>query len=298
MTAKGAGRILEVLATGPLTTIQDRGRHGLAALGVGTSGAADGGSHRLANRLLGNPEGAAVLEVTFGGLAVRARGGMFVAVTGADCPVTVDDRPVGRASVLWLPDGSTLRLGPPASGLRAYVGVRGGIDVAPVLGSRSTDTLAGLGPAVPRVGDRIPIGEAPVEEPRLDVAPVTVPTAGEILLRVVVGPREDWFTDASLTALLGSPYTVTSKSDRVGMRLSGPGLERSREGELSSEGLVTGALQVPPSGQPTLFLADHPVTGGYPVIGVVLHADLDLAAQAQPGQHLRFVPARGGTHGS
>ncbi len=289
-------RSLEVLATGPRTTVQDLGRDGLAALGVGTSGAADPDSLRLANRLLGNPEGAAALEVTIGGLEVRAHGGVFVALAGAACPMTIDGTPVGHASVTWLPDGATLRLGPATSGLRGYLAVRGGIEVAPVLESRSTDTLAGLGPALPGPGDHLPVGPPPAEEPRVDLAPVAVPTAGDVVLRVRPGPRDDWFTDAALEALLGSPYEVTSESDRVGMRLSGPRLDRSRQGELSSEGMVTGALQVPPTGQPTLFLADHPVTGGYPVIAVVVADDIGRAAQAQPGQHLRFVTT-GGEHG-
>lgn len=297
MTSATAKRTLEVLATGPRTTVQDLGRHGLAALGVGTSGAADPGSLRLANRLLGNPEGAAALEVTVGGLQVRAHGGVFVALTGAACPLTIDGTPVGHASVTWLPDGATLRVGPASSGLRGYLGVRGGVDVPPVLDSRSTDTLAGLGPAVPDVGDRLPVGPAPADGPLVDVAPVPVPTSGEIVLRVRPGPRDDWFTDAALEHLLGTPYEVTSESDRVGMRLSGPVLERARDGELSSEGMVTGALQVPPTGQPTLFLADHPVTGGYPVIAGVLAEDVGRAAQAQPGQRIRFVLA-GGAHGT
>lgn len=298
-TTKGAPRALEVLATGPLATVQDLGRTGLAALGVGRSGAADTAALRLANRLLENPEDAAAVEVTFGGLEVRARGGMFVAVTGAVGPVTVEGRPVGQAAVTWLPDGATLRLGPPTAGLRSYLAVRGGIDVSPVLGSRSTDILAGLGPSRPVVGDRLPVGPAPVAGPSVDVAPVTVPTADDVVLRVVAGPREDWFTPGSLRLLLTSSYAVTSESDRVGMRLSGPVLERARSGELSSEGMVTGALQVPPDGQPTLFLADHPVTGGYPVIGVVLGDDIGLAAQARPGQSLRFVPAGvGGADGT
>lgn len=297
MTAATPGRSLEVLATGPRTTVQDLGRHGLAALGVGTSGAADPGSLRLANRLLGNPEGAAALEVTVGGLEVRAHGGAFFALTGATCPMTIDDAPVGHAAVAWLSDGATLRVGPASSGLRGYLGVRGGIDVSPVLDSRSTDTLAGLGPAVPDVGDHLPVGPAPTDQPLVDVAPVPAPTSGEVVLRVRPGPRDDWFTDAALDHLLGTPYEVTSESDRVGMRLSGPVLERARDGELSSEGMVTGALQVPPTGQPTLFLADHPVTGGYPVIAVVIAADIGRAAQAQPGQRVHFVPA-GGTHGS
>lgn len=296
MSHEAGHRSLEVLATGPQTTVQDHGRTGLAALGVGTSGAADHGAFRLANRLLGNPEGAAALEVTFGGLEVRAHGGMFVALTGATCAMAIDGRPVGHAAVTWLPDGATLHLGPAASGLRAYLAVRGGVDVSPVLGSRSTDTLAGLGPAIPAVGDHVPVGPPPPGEPVVEVAPVVVPTGGDVSLRLLPGPRADWFTESSLELLLSSTYEVTSESDRVGMRLSGPVLERARQGELSSEGMVTGSLQVPPSGQPTLFLADHPVTGGYPVIGVVVADDIGLAAQAQPGQRLRFVRAEGSAH--
>lgn len=287
-------RSLEIITTGPQTTVQDLGREGLAGLGVGRSGAADVDSLRLGNRLLGNPEGAAALEVTFGGLEVRARGGMWVVVTGATSPVTIDGMPVGHAAVTWLPDGASLRLGPPSAGLRSYLAVRGAIAVPSVLRSRSTDTMAGLGPPVPRPGDLLPVGPAPASAPLVDVAAVAPPTTGEARLRVVPGPRADWFVPSALETLFGGTYEVTAESNRVGMRLSGPVLERSREGELKSEGMVPGALQVPPTGQPTLFLADHPVTGGYPVIGVVLRADLGRAAQAQPGQHLRFVPVGGG----
>lgn len=287
-------RSLEIITTGPQTTVQDLGREGLAGLGVGRSGAADVDSLRLGNRLLGNPEGAAALEVTFGGLEVRARGGMWVVVTGATSPVTIDGMPVGHAAVTWLPDGASLRLGPPSAGLRSYLAVRGAIAVPSVLRSRSTDTMAGLGPPVPRPGDLLPVGPAPASAPLVDVAAVAPPTTGEVRLRVVPGPRADWFVPSALETLFGGTYEVTAESNRVGMRLSGPVLERSREGELKSEGMVPGALQVPPTGQPTLFLADHPVTGGYPVIGVVLRADLGRAAQAQPGQHLRFVPVGGG----
>lgn len=282
-------RALEIVATGPQATVQDLGRLGLAGLGVGRSGAADAGSLRLANRLLGNPEGAAALEVTLGGLEVRARGGVWIVVTGATSPASVDGRPVGHAAVTWVPDGSSLRLGPAAAGLRSYVAVRGGIDVAPVLSSRSTDTLAELGPPVPAPGDLLPVGTAPSAPPTVDVAPVAVPALGEVRLRVLPGPRLDWFVPDALETLLGGSYEVTAESNRVGMRLSGPVLERAREGELKSEGMVPGALQVPPTGQPTLFLADHPVTGGYPVIGVVVGDDVGRAAQAQPGQHVRFV---------
>ncbi|WP_068258841.1 biotin-dependent carboxyltransferase family protein [Janibacter limosus] len=287
-------RALDIVTTGPQTTVQDLGREGLAGLGVGRSGAADVDSLRLGNRLLGNPEGAAALEVTFGGLEVRARGGMWVTVTGAMSPVTIDGLPVGHAAVTWLPDGASLRLGPPSAGLRSYLAVRGGIAVPSVLRSRSTDTMAVLGPPVPRSGDLLPVGPAPASPPLVDVAAVASPTTGEVRLRVVPGPRADWFVPSALKTLFGGTYEVTAESNRVGMRLAGPALERSREGELKSEGMVPGALQVPPTGQPTLFLADHPVTGGYPVIGVVLTDDIGLAAQAQPGQRLRFVLAGGG----
>ncbi|MEN3121740.1 biotin-dependent carboxyltransferase family protein [Janibacter sp. LM] len=290
-------RALEVVATGPQTTVQDLGREGLAGLGVGRSGAADALSLRLANRLLGNPEGTAALEVTFGGLELRARGGMWVTVTGATTPLTVDGRPVGHAAVSWVPDGSSLRLAPATAGLRSYLGVRGGIAVAPVLRSRSTDTMAVLGPAVPAPGDLLPVGPAPTTPLLVDLAPVRYPSTGLVRLRVAPGPRTDWFVASALDVLTGGTYEVTAESNRVGMRLAGPVLERARTEELKSEGMVPGALQVPPTGQPTLFLADHPVTGGYPVIGVVLSEDIGLAAQAQPGQHLRFVLSGGGSRG-
>lgn len=282
-------RALEVIATGPLATVQDHGRPGLGALGVGRSGAADTTSMHLANRLVGNRAGTACIEVTFGGLEVRSRGGVTVLLAGAPCPMSVDGRQAAPYSVVWVPDGATLRLGAPTSGLRSYLAVRGGIDVKPVLGSRSTDTMSGLGPAPLEPGRRLPIGRAERPLPGVDVAAVGVPEAGDLRLRVVPGPRADWFTDAAYDALLTTPYEVTVESDRVGMRLSGVALERSRDEELASEGMVSGALQVPPSGQPTLFLADHPVTGGYPVIAVVVGADVGLAAQARPGQLIRFT---------
>ena len=281
---------LEVLATGPLSTIQDLGRAGLAGIGVGTSGAADTASLRLANRLVGNDEDAAAIEVTCGGLALRATRDVTVALTGAPCPVTADGRGAAANAVLRVAAGTELRLGVPTRGLRSYLAVRGGIDVEPVLGSRSTDVLSGLGPDPLAPGAVLPVGAAPSRFPVVDAAPVAEHPE-EVLLRVRPGPRADWFTDEALTALVSAPYEVTAESNRVGMRLDGPVLERSRDEELPSEGMVTGALQVPPLGTPTLFLADHPVTGGYPVIGVVLAADVAKAAQARPGQrvHFRFV---------
>lgn len=279
---------LEVLATGPLTTVQDLGRPGLAAIGVGRSGAADPVALRAGNRLLGNDEGAAGLEVTVGGLELRAHGEVVVALTGAPCPMTLDGTAVAPFAVLRVPDGSRLRLGVPATGLRSWLAVRGGIDVAPVLGSRSTDMLSGVGPPVVSVGSCLPVGAPPPTAMLLDVLPVPAPAAGDAVLRVVPGPRLDWFAEGALDVLLGGVYEVTADADRVGVRLAGPVLARAAEQELPSEGMVAGALQVPPSGQPTIFLADHPVTGGYPVIAVVVAADLGRAAQLRPGQRVRF----------
>ncbi|MCW2508916.1 MAG: ahs [Modestobacter sp.] len=278
-------RALTVLATGPLTTVQDDGRPGQAALGIGRSGACDRASAALANRLVGNPADAAVLEVTFGGLAVRAESDLLVVTTGARCPGAP------HAAPTLLRRGQELRLGAPAAGLRTYLAVRGGIDVPPVLGSRATDVLAGLGPAVVAVGDVLPVGEPTAPPPVVDVAPVADPPDGEVTVAVLPGPRADWFGDAGWAALTGQAWSVTSESNRVGLRLDGDPLDRLREGELPSEGMVRGALQVPPSGTPVLFLADHPVTGGYPVIAYVVDADVDRCAQLRPGQTLRFRSA-------
>lgn len=274
---------LTVLATGVLTTVQDAGRPGQAALGVGRSGACDRRSYTLANRLVGNLPGAAVLEATYGGLALRADADVVVVTTGARCAGVA---PHNAPSLLAA--GHELRLGPPAGGLRTYVAVRGGIAVDPVLGSRATDLLAGLGPAVLAVGDVLPIGESREAMPDVDVAPVADPEAGDVTVRLLPGPRRDWFTDAAWVLLRSQAYTVSSQSNRVGLRLEGEPLERARTGELPTEGMVRGALQIPPSGTPILFLADHPVTGGYPVIGYVRDEDVDRCAQLRPGQSLRL----------
>jgi biotin-dependent carboxylase-like uncharacterized protein len=279
-------RALTVLAPGPLTTVQDAGRPGQAALGIGRSGAADRASYALANRLLGNPAGAAALEVTLGGLAVRAEADLVVVTTGARCPGLPHDAPV------WLRRGAEVRLGAPGVGLRTYLAVRGGIAVPPVLGSRSTDLLAGLGPPALSAGDVLPVGEPELPMPGVDVAPVADPEPGELTVRVLPGPRRDWFPDEQWAALTGRPWVVSSESNRVGVRLEGDPLRPERTGELPSEGMVRGALQVPPSGTPVLFLADSPVTGGYPVIGYVVDDDVDRCAQLRPGQAVRFRAVR------
>ncbi|GAA2730371.1 biotin-dependent carboxyltransferase family protein [Actinocorallia aurantiaca] len=279
--------MIEVLRSGPLTTVQDLGRPGLAALGVPVSGAADAASLTLANRLVGNPEDAAALELTFGGASLRFTRPSWIALTGAPAPWTLDGRPSPVNAPCFVAAGATVDVGVPPPGLRSYLAVRGGVAVEPVLGSRATDLLSGLGPPPLAPGARLPVGEPAGDFPGVDVAAVPGPPADPVL-RVVPGPRDDWFAPGALALLTGSPYEVTAQSNRVGVRLSGPALTRAREGELPSEGMVTGALQLPPSGQPILFLADHPTTGGYPVLAVVTTPDLPLAAQLRPGDHVRF----------
>ena len=279
--------MIEVISPGPLATVQDLGRPGQAALGVGPSGAADRGAQRLANRLVGNAEHAAAIEVTLGGLRLRFSGPALIACTGAIGPVLVNGDPVGMNAPIDVPMGAEVMLDRSSSGLRRYLAVRGGIDVPPVLGSRSTDLLSGLGPPALTSGDWLPIGRLTAGFPEVDLAPVASPP-DRLVLTALRGPRDDWFTSASLAALSEQAWTVSPDSNRIAVRFTGPALERAVGGELPSEGLLRGAVQVPPNGQPVLFLADHPVTGGYPVIAVVDEAGVDLAAQARPGNVIHF----------
>jgi biotin-dependent carboxylase-like uncharacterized protein len=283
--------VLTVLAGGPLATVQDRGRRGWAAIGVTTSGATDRSAADLANRLVGNDPSAAVVEVTAGGLRVRAERTVLVALTGAPAAVRVGGRAAPFDAPLTLAAGQVLELGMPPVGLRTYLAVRGGVDVPEVLGSRSTDTLSGLGPAPLRPGDRLPTGTLAAAEPVVDVAPVRPPSARPVL-HVLPGPRRDWLQPAAWDALVTRDWTVTADSNRVGLRLAGPRLVRSRDDELPSEGLVPGAIQVPPDGAPVLFLADHPVTGGYPVLAVVTSDGLPAAGQLRPGDTVAFRVTR------
>lgn len=277
--------MIEVVRAGALTTVQDLGRPGWAHLGVPRAGALDGPALRLANRLVGNPEAAAGLETTLTGCAVRLRAAGAVAVTGAAAAVRVAGRPVAFAAAVPVPAGAVVDVGSTGHGVRSYLAVAGGIAVPPVLGSRASDTLAGIGPAALRDGDRLPVGPPPGVPPAVDAVPVS-PPRDEVLLSLVLGPRDDWFTAAAVATLLSAAYTVSPVSNRVAARLVGPGLTRERTGELPSEGIVLGAVQVPPDGQPLVFLADHPTTGGYPVIAVVL--DVTPLAQARPGTTVRF----------
>ncbi|MFG3082320.1 5-oxoprolinase subunit C family protein [Streptomyces parvulus] len=281
-------RALAVVRAGALTTVQDRGRPGHAHLGVPRSGALDAPAAALVNRLVGNPPGAAVLETTLTGCALRPRCAVTVAVAGAPCPVTVDGRPVSWGAPVGVPAGALLDVGPAGSGVRSYVAVSGGVLVEQVLGSRSTDLLSGLGPPPLSDGAVLALGRPGGRRARVDVAPQPAPPA-ELVLRVAPGPRADWFTPGAVRTFTSRAYRVSPASNRIGLRVEGPSLERARPGELPSEGMVLGAVQVPPDGRPVVFLADHPTTGGYPVIGVVRPADLPAAAQAVPGTPVRFV---------
>jgi biotin-dependent carboxylase-like uncharacterized protein len=266
-------------------------------MGVGRSGAADRGAHRLGARLAGNPLDLAALEVLLGGLSVRAHGRVAVVLTGAPAPAAVDGRPVAHAALVDLPDGAVLTLGMPATGLRTYLTVRGGVDVPAVLGSRSTDTLSGVGPPPVAVGDLLPVGTPGGRFPEVDHAPHAMAgVGGPAVLEVLPGPRAAWVGGwaGGLGGLLGPQRGVGPQSDRVGLRLTGSPVARAapwRTAELPSEGMVRGAVQLPPNGEPVLFLADHPVTGGYPVVAVLTASAADRAAQLRPGDAVRLVRA-------
>ncbi len=301
-------RALHVERTGPLVLVQDGGRTGYADIGVSPSGAADRGAFALGARLLGQTSTAAGLECVLGGLAVRARGHLVVTVTGAACDIWVDGRAEAHSAVLHLHDGQLLEVGSPWAGLRCYLGVRGGLDVPAVLGSRSSDTLADLGPPPVRAGDVIPVGSVTgsvvgsaagsvvgsavrrdVWEPVVDAAPLPARRDEVQVLTFTDGPRARWC--AGLDQIGTALWRVDARSDRVAVRLDGSPLAwaADRVGrELASEGVVRGAVQLPPSGQPVVFLADHPVTGGYPVIAVLDPASADLAAQLRPGDRVRL----------
>lgn len=287
-------RTVHVIRAGALTTIQDLGRAGYAHLGVGRSGALDPATHRLLNRLVGNPPSAATLETTLTGVTLFTELGLVVAVGGAAADVRIDGRPAAWGAAIRVPGGARLDVGPARFGLRGYVALAGGIAAEPVLGSRSTDLLSGLGPAPLRDGDVLPLGEPAGQAADADQLPWSVAGCadpdGPIDLPILPGPRADRITGAAWRRLFAAGYTVASASNRVALRLSGPRLDRSGPDTVPSEGAVLGAVQVPADGRPILFLADHPTVGGYPVIGVVTPAGLAAAAQAAPGRAVRFRP--------
>ncbi len=288
--------MIVVERTGPSVLVQDLGRPGHAHLGVTASGAADRREFRLANRLLGNDDGAAAFEVVLGGLAVRTDRELWCAVTGPGVGISVlgTDSRLRHSyapQLVRLGPGERLRLGVPLTGLRNYLAVRGGLSTEQTLGSRSSDVLSGLGPPPVRAGDRFLVG-GPTTAPPSPVPPP--PRALRRTLAVTAGPRRDWIGDEGWRRLLTGPWQVSQESNRVGVRLIGPAVGRRPgfEGlELASEGLIAGAVQLPPAGAPVIFGPDHPLTGGYPVVAVLARASLDDLGQLRAGDPIRFADA-------
>lgn len=291
--------VLTVLSPGLLSTFQDAGRQGQAAMGVSQSGAMDKLAWHEANTLVGNNATRPALEITCGGLRIKAEQDIVVAITGAVCPMTLQGdglkKPVEMNRPVALQAGDVLQLGSPRSGVRSYLALRGGFDTQPELQSASFDTLAQIGPPPLRAGDRLYLGQTPAPSSTTDnVTPRTLPAEGDtVWLDIIAGPRTDWFEDGAITHLTSQAWCVTPQSNRIGLRLEGKRpLLRCQHQELPSEGTCTGAIQVPASGQPVLFLNDHPLTGGYPVIAAVAPYHLDLAGQIPPGCVVRFTLVR------
>jgi len=264
-------RAITILAAGPQTLVQDGGRRGYAHLGVPRSGAFDTGAWRLANRLVGNVDGAAALEVLGGGLTVEASCHVTVAVTGAQGHVDVDGRHAGTHTPLHLAPGARLHLGQARTGIRYYLAVSGGLSTPPVLGSRSHDTLGHLGPPVLGEGDVLPIGAERLGHPVVDHAAVAQPAQTFAVL-----PGPDGHAHL-LDQLVDRTWDLDPQSDRIGVRLRGTPLH-SDATSLPSKPMVLGAVQLPPNGLPIILGPDHPTTGGYPVIAVVTaHSMCDVA---------------------
>lgn len=287
---------LRVLEPGLLTTVQDLGRPGHAALGVSASGAADPLSARMGNLLVGNAENAGVLEMTLVGGIFAFDAPALVAVTGSDFGAAVEGRRPGALppwSATQVEAGDVVRVGPTRSGARAYLCIRGGVVVPPVLGSASTHLLTGLGGLCGRAlrkGDVLEIGPDPGgPRSRLRVAALEVE---KILLRrtlrVTRGPQADFFTALALERFARSEYEVTEEADRMGLRLSGPPLMRSDARQMLTEGVCVGAVQVPENGQPIVLFVEQQTTGGYPKVANVVSADLPALGQLRPRDRVRF----------
>lgn len=279
---------LEIARTGPLCLVQDLGRPGLAGQGVTVSGAVDRGSLIQGNRLLGNASHSAGFEVLLGGLHLRPDAPVLVAVTGSWCPVTIDGVPAAFGTPVLVPAGATLQLGRTLRGLRSYLTVRGGLTPSGAFaGSWSTDTSSGIGPDPVAAGDRIPLGDNAIGPPQVSAVLPAI-QGPDVTLRITLGPRAESVNAADRRMLTGSAGAVSSDSDRIGLRLNGFHLSVAGESR-ASEAIPLGAVQAPPSGELIVFLADHPTTGGYPVIGVVDGEDLDHLAQCAPGTNVRFA---------
>jgi biotin-dependent carboxylase-like uncharacterized protein len=282
--------MIEVLAAGPQSLIQDLGRPGWANIGVGPCGAFDRGALQLANRLVGNRESTACVETLGGGLRLQFHEPTVVCVTGAVGPITIinngTSRETARNAPITVGPSDVLTIGAPTVGLRSYIGIRHGLRIDRVLGSTSTDTLASIGPSALKAGQTLSLANEAVGHPPLDLA---VPRSITGPLNVIPGPRWEWFTPESQAAFLRQTWEVSPISSRIGIRLTGTPLERTEPSrELASEPMVTGAIQAPPDGLPEILGPDRPTTGGYPVIAVVVDAHLDRLAQLAPGASVMF----------
>jgi antagonist of KipI len=283
-------RTITVITPGLFTTVQDEGRWGHQGSGVSVSGAMDLVSHRLANVVVGNDRAAATLEITLQGPELRFDADALVAIAGADLNATMDGAAIDPCTQRRCRSGSVIRFGSRRSGTRGYLAVDGGIDVSPVLGSRSTHAtthIGGFAGRQLRAGDTLPIGESKGRHASRRVPVHPQPRA--VRLRAIPGPQDDFFTTSALDILQQTRFTVSPQSNRMGYRLTGgPPIPRADEREMISDATFAGALQVPPSGDPILLMADRQTTGGYPQIATVITADLPLAGQLAPGDSIEF----------
>ena len=283
---------LQVIKPGLLTTVQDLGRFGSQESGVPVAGPMDAFSHRLANQLVGNEAGAATLEITLIGPEFVAEADTTIAISGAHFEVACDDRSVPMGASFAVQAGQRLKFGRLLEGARAYLAVAGGIQTPLVLGSRATHLVSRIGGLDGRAlasGDHVPIQTVTPPRPHRKAAGLTLPTKGRALLRVMPGPQDHWFEPDALKTIAGVSFRISPRSNRMGYRLQGPPLARVREGELISEPVGLGAIQVPAAGEPILLMADRQTAGGYPKIGYVIAADLPLAGQLAPGDFIEFV---------
>ena len=281
---------LKVIRSGMLTTIQDLGRWGYQASGVPVAGPMDLYSHRLANRLVGNEDDAAALEITMIGPEIEAVGTVVCAVAGAEFEILAGGRRVPPRRAFELRSGARLRVGQRIAGARATIAVRGGLDVPPVLGSRATSLISRMGPFGGRAleaGDVLPVGTPQDREMAGTIAYSLVLPRGGARLRVIAGPHAHHFPAGAMERLLASRYVVTAAANRMGYRLEGASISHGA-GDLLSDATPAGSVQVPGSGQPILLMADRQTTGGYPRIATVISADLPIAAQLAPGDWIEF----------
>lgn len=282
--------ILTLVRPGMLSTVQDLGRWGHQDSGVPVAGPMDLYSHRRANRLAGNPDAAATIEVTLIGPELEAEAAVTCAVAGAEFALFVNGAAVETGAAFEVPAGARIRFGERRSGARAYLAVRGGFAVEGVFGSRATSVVSRMGPFGGRAlkaGDQLPVGHV-VARQRAAGPPLTLPPGGA-RVRVMLGPHDAMFTPAAIEALLHTRYLVTPQSNRMGYRLDGIALAHVDRADILSDATPIGSLQVPASGQPILLMADRQTTGGYPKIATVVSADVPIAGQLAPGDWIEFA---------